>query len=185
MKSFLGNFYRHSATFYWSHCSLALALFHSRKITHAMWYPPNSLIYCTLTLSFFLSFFLSFALTNTFLGTYQRDGIYRAGIIYRNLFVSSQHSTFNEFQYILILSTQHLNPLYMPMDLVFVLKQVKSVTGCTLYIFHLSGTYTYFGHSVALVTFYTILSLYMDRIRSIYCLFSSFSHSNIKFNITN
>ena len=60
VKSFLGNFYRHSATFYWSHCSLALALFHSRKITHAMWYPPNSLIYCTLTLSFFLSFFCSY-----------------------------------------------------------------------------------------------------------------------------
>ena len=36
------------------------------------------------------------------------------------------------------ISTQHLNTLYMMMDLVFVLKWVKSVIGWVLFIFHLS-----------------------------------------------
>ena len=35
-------------------------------------------------------------------------------------------------------STQHLNTLQMPIDLVFGLKWGKSVIGCTPYIFHLS-----------------------------------------------
>ena len=49
----------------------------------------------------------------------------------------------------------------MPMDLVFVLKWVKSVIGCTFYIFHLSGSFTAWltsclteYNSFALLTFY-------------------------------
>ena len=39
-------------------------------------------------------------------------------------------------------STQHPKTLYMPMVLVFVLKLVKSVLRCLLYIFHLSGLFS-------------------------------------------
>ena len=70
----------------------------------------------------------------------KRDGIYRAGIVYINLLVSNQPSPFHDFHYIFIFnSTQHLNTLQIPVDLVFVLKWVKCVIGCALYIFHLYG----------------------------------------------
>ena len=52
-------------------------------------------------------------------------------------------SPFHDFRYVFdfFIDTQHLNTLYMSMDLVFVLKWVKSVNGWVLYsyIFRLSA----------------------------------------------
>ena len=61
---------------------------------------------------------------------YQRDRKYRVLIIYRNLwslFSLAHFMTLTVFLF--FLSTQHLNALYMLIDLVFVLKWVKRVTG--------------------------------------------------------
>ena len=65
-------------------------------------------------------------------------GIYRVLIIYRNLWalVRLAISWRNKFWF--FKSPQHLNTLEMQMDLVFVLKWVKSIIKCVLFIFHLS-----------------------------------------------
>ena len=70
---------------------------------------------------------------------YQRDRKYRVLIIYRNLWSLFSLAHFMTLtMFLFFLSTQHLNALYMSIDLVFVLKWVKRVTGWALYVFHLS-----------------------------------------------
>ena len=64
----------------------------------------------------------------------RRDGIYRARIIYRNILVSSQPWLSPHF----IFKSTHLNTLQMPVDLVFILKWVKSAIRCALNVFHLT-----------------------------------------------
>ena len=72
--------------------------------------------------------------------SHQRDGIYRANIVSRNLLVPSQPSPFHDQLYFDFLKAHNILTLCrMPMDLEFILKWIKSVIGCALYIFHLSG----------------------------------------------
>ena len=57
--------------------------------------------------------------------------------------VSCQPSPFHDtLNFDFFKSTRNLNTLQMQMDLVFILKWVKSVISCALYIFYLSGCYT-------------------------------------------
>ena len=52
--------------------------------------------------------------------------------------VSSSSSPFHDARFRFYKST-HILTLQIPMDLVFVLKWVKSVIRCVLYVFHFSG----------------------------------------------
>ena len=60
VKSFLGNFYRHLATFYWSHCSLESTKARARTVSI---FSVQFFVFPTLTLSLFLSLSLSLSLS--------------------------------------------------------------------------------------------------------------------------
>ena len=63
-----------------------------------------------------------------------------ACIIYRNILFSRLPIPFHWLSiYLDFIKAPHPNTLYMPMDLVFVLKWLKCVIGSVLYMYHLSG----------------------------------------------
>ena len=66
---------------------------------------------------------------------------YRARMVYRNLWYIVSLAHFGHTKFWFFESSQHLNTLELPMDLVFVLKWVKSILCFALYIFHLSAAY--------------------------------------------
>ena len=69
----------------------------------------------------------------------QRVRIYKACFVQKSIGQLGA-IPFYDFYYKLIFERpHHPNNLQLPMGLVFVQKQIKSLSGCLLYIFHLSG----------------------------------------------